>query len=154
VNACSNNFHHSTTNRTGDGGSFFITVGKHAEWIDPQHHLKEFNEFLAAGMKEPVTPCPAKTLWQNMEHEQVKELFPAHGPDLVLFGLGRLVTKGHPTVFTSQDVLFLDDSPVEIPPEIDDGLVAVADVFAMNDPLFGAIPGNFQAVIDQSFQHL
>jgi hypothetical protein len=105
-------------------------------------------------MKEPVTPSPAKSLWQDMKHEQIKELFSAHSPGPVLSGLGMLVAEGDHTVLASQDVLFPDNTPVEIPPKINDGLVSVTDFLAISDPFFGAILGQFQALIDQGFQHL
>ena len=132
-------FHLRSTSGTGDDGPSFLSAGKHAERIEPQYHLKEFNKLLAAGIKKSVRPRPTKTLWQNMAHEQIKELFSTHGLGSILSGLGMLVAESHPTIFASQDVLFLNDTPVEILPKIDDGLVAVAYVFAMSDPLFGAI---------------
>lgn len=147
-------FHLCSTNGTGDGGSFFLSAGKHAEGIDPQYHLKEFNEFLAAWMKESITPSSAKTLGQDMAHEQIKKFFSSHGPSFVLFGFCGQVAEGHHAVFASQDVLFLNDSPVKISSKVNDGLVAVADAFAMNNPLFGTIPGQFETLIDQGFQHL
>ena len=61
-NLCFDDFHLCSTNGTGDGGSFFLSAGKHAERIEPQYHLEEFNEFLAAGMKKSITPSSAKTL--------------------------------------------------------------------------------------------
>lgn len=151
--SCSDDFHFRSTNGTGDDGPFFLSAGKHAERIYPQYHLKEFNKFFAARMKKSVRPRPTKTLWQNMEHEQIKELFSTHCPGFVLSGLGMLVAEGHPAVFASQDVLLLNDTPVEILPKIDDGLVTVANVFAMSDPLFGAIFGQFQALVNQGLRN-
>lgn len=150
----SDDFHLCSTDGTANDESFFLSAGKHAERIDPQYHLKEFNKFLAAGMKEAVISYPAKPLGQDMEHEQIKELFSAHCPGPVLSGFGVQIAKGHHTFFASQDVFFLNDNPVEIPPKIDDGFVAVANVFTIDDPFFGAIPGQFQALIDQGFHHL
>jgi len=104
-------------------------------------------------MKEPITPYPAKTFGQDMEHEQIKELFSTLCPGLVFSRLGVKVAEGHHAVFASQNVLFLNDTPVEIPPKIDDGFVAVADVFAIDDPFFGAISRKRQTLIEQGFQH-
>lgn len=136
-------FHLCSTNGTGDGGSFFLSAGKHVERIDPQYHLEEFNEFLAAGMKESITPDSVKTLGQDMVHEQTKKFFSGHDPCFVFFGLCGQVAEGHHTVFAAKDVLFLNDSPVKIFSKVDDGLVAVADAFAMSNPLLGTIPGQF-----------
>ena len=138
---CFNYFHLCTTSGTGDKGSFFLSVGKHAERIDSQYDLKKFNEFLAAVVKESITPDSAKTFRQDMAHEQIKKLFSSHGPGPELPGLGVPVAKGHHAVFASRNVLLPDDTPVEIPAKIDDGFVAVTDVFAISDPLFGAIFG-------------
>ena len=131
-----------------------MSAGKHADWVDPQYDLKKFNELFAAWVKESVRPYPAKSLWQYMEHEQVKKFLSAHGFGFVCFRFGGPVAKGHLAVFTSQDVLFPNNSPIEIIPKIYDGLVAVANVFTMSYPFFGAISGYFQALINQGFQHL
>ena len=52
--------------------------------MNPEHHLQETDELFAAWMKETVTPGPAKALWQDMEHEQVKKIFPGDGPGPVV----------------------------------------------------------------------
>ena len=107
--------------------------------MNPEHHLQETDELFAAGMKETVTPRSAKPLWEDMEHEQIEEIFPGDGPGPVLPGLGMEIPEGDHAVLALQDILFPDDAPVEIPAEINDCLIAVADVFAVNNPLFRTI---------------
>jgi len=105
-------------------------------------------------MEKAVASGPAKPFGQHMEHEQVKEIFSRNGPGPVLSGLGMKVPEGDHAVFTAEDVLFPDDASVEISAKVNDGLVAVADVFTVNDPLLRAIPGYLQAVVDKSLEEL
>jgi len=57
-------------------------------------------------------------------------------------------------VFALQDIVFPDDSPIEISAKINDCLVTVADVFAVNDPLFRAIFGYPQVIVNNGLQDL
>lgn len=58
------------------------------------------------------------------------------------------------TVFALEDILFPDGAPAQISAKIDDGLVAVADAFAVNNPLFWTIPGHRQAFVHDGLQEL
>ena len=69
-----------------------------------------------------------------MQHKQVEELFTAHGPGSVLSCFGVKVPEGDAAVLAAQDILFPDDPPVEVSAKIDDGLIAVADTLAINNP--------------------
>jgi len=105
-------------------------------------------------MEKTVTPGPAKALWQHMEHEQIEKIFPGDGPASVLPGFGMEIPEGDYAVFALQDILFPDDAPVQISAKINDCLVAVADVFAVNNPLFRAIFGHAQTVVNNELQDL
>jgi len=105
-------------------------------------------------VEETVTAHPPKSLGKYMKHKQVKELFPADGPGSVFFGLGVKVPEGDLAVFAAQDILFPDDTPVEVSAEINDCLVAVTDTLAVDNPFAGAIFGHPQPLVNQSLQHL
>lgn len=103
-------------------------------------------------MEKTVTPGSAKTLRQHMEHEQIDKIFPGDGPASILSGFGMEIPEGDHAVCALQDILFPDDAPVEISAKINDCLVAVADVFAVNDPLFRAISGHAQTVLNNGLE--
>ena len=103
-------------------------------------------------MKKPVRPGPAKALRQHMEHEQIEKIFSGDGPASILPGFGMEIPEGDHAVFALQDILFPDDAPVEISAKINECLIAVADVFAINDPLFRAISGHAQTVVNNGLQ--
>ena len=57
-------------------------------------------------------------------------------------GFGIEIPERDRAIFASQNIFLPDDAFVEIFAEIDQSLVAVADVFAVDDPLLGAVLGN------------
>jgi hypothetical protein len=103
-------------------------------------------------MKETVTPRSAKALWEDMEHEQIEKIFPGDGPGPVFPGFGMEIPEGDHAVFALQDILFPDNAPVQISAKINDCLVAVTDVFGVNDPLFRAISGHAQIMVNNGLQ--
>lgn len=121
--------------------------------INPEDHLQKADEPFAAWMEETVAPGPTKTLRQHMEHEQIEKIFPGDGPDPVFSGFGMKIPERDHTVFAVQDILFADDAAIEISAKINECVIAVADVFAVNDPLFRAIIGHAQAVINNGLQN-
>lgn len=114
--------------------------------------MQELDEAFAARMKEPVASCPAKAFRQHMEHKQVEELIPTDCPGSIFSRLGMKIPEGDHAVFAGEDILFLDDTPVKVSAQIDDGLTAVADTFAIDNPLFRAIPGYHQPLIDHGLK--
>ena len=116
--------------------------------------MQELNELFTAGVEEAVTPSSAEPLGQYMQHKQVEELFTAHGSGSVLSGLGVKVSEGDPAVLAAQDILFPDDTPVEVSAKIDDGLVAVTDTLAVDNPFPGVVFWHPQPLVNQILQHL
>ena len=87
-----------------------------------------------------------------MEHEEIEEIFTPHGPCPVLAALGMHVAEGDHAILTAQDILLPDHPPVEVPAKIDDRLVAVAHIPAVDHPLFGAVTGHLQAAVHQGLE--
>ena len=129
-------------------------MGEQAEGINPEHHLQKADEFFAAGVQKSIRPGSAKSLWQNMEHEQVEKIFSSDGPGSVMAGFGMEIPDGDHAVFALKDVLFPNDAPVQVSAKTNDCLVAVADVFAVNNPLFRTISGYPQAIVNKGLQEL
>jgi hypothetical protein len=69
-------------------------------------------------MEETVIPDPAKAFWQNMEHQQVEEIFTGDRSGLALLCFGIEIPESDHTVFAFQNILFLDNTPVKISAEI------------------------------------
>ena len=84
-----------------------------------------------------------------MEHEQIEKIFSGDGPASILPGFGMEIPEGDHAVFALKNILFPDDAPVEISAKINECLIAVADVFAINDPLSRAISGHTQTLVDK-----
>jgi hypothetical protein len=89
-----------------------------------------------------------------MEHQQVEKIFTGDPSGLILSGFGMEIPEGDRAIFTLEDILFPDDAPVQVSAKINDCLVAVADVFAVNNPLFRTIFWYFQAIINNGLQEL
>jgi len=70
-------------------------------------------------MEKAVTPGPAKTFWQDMEHEQIKKIFSGDCSGLILFGFGIEIPEGDHAVFGFDYVFFLDNAFVKISAKID-----------------------------------
>ena len=64
------------------------------------------------------------------------------------------VLEGDHAIFALDDIFFLDDAFVEVLAEIDQGFVAVANVFAVHHPLFRTVFWHLQIVVDDFFQEL
>ena len=62
------------------------------------------------------------------------------------------IPEGNHAVFAGEDVFFLDDTPIEVFAQVDDGLTAIADAFAIDHPLLRAILGYHQAFIDDGLK--
>lgn len=124
-------------------------MGKQSERINLKHHLQKTDEFFTARMKETVTPCPAKSLGEYMEHDQVEEFCSAHSSGLVLAGFGVQIPEGDHAVFTFQDISFSDHAPVEVSAKVYDGLVSVSDGPAVDNPQPGTVIGHPQSLVNQ-----
>ena len=89
-----------------------------------------------------------------MEHEEVEEIFSGDGSGAVLPCFGMEIPEGDTTVFTLQDILFPDDTPVEISAKIDQGLVAATHILAVNNPLFRTILRYLHVIGNKGLQYL
>jgi hypothetical protein len=89
-----------------------------------------------------------------MEHEQIEEIFSGDGFGSVFPCFGMEIPEGDIAVLAFKNILFPDDTPVQIPAKIDQGLFAGTHVLAVNDPLFGGILGHVQAVLNNGLKHL
>ena len=87
-----------------------------------------------------------------MEHEQVEEILALNSPGSLLSAPCMAIPEGDHAVPALQDVLLPDDSPVQISSEVDQGLFAIAGFLAVDHPLFGAITGNRQVVVDHGLE--
>jgi len=119
---------------------------------DPQHQLKEPDQLFTARMQKPVTAGPAESPWQDVLHEQVEKLLPGNGSGPAGSGFGVKIPVGDHPVFILQDILFTDDTPIEVLAEIDDSLIAVAHILAVNYPVLWTGFGHVQAMLNHGLQ--
>jgi len=149
---CPDDFHDSPAYGTGNCWSFSHFFCKQPEGIHPKHQLQKRDESFATWMEKAVTSGPAKAFWQHMEHEQIEKIFSGNRSGSVLPGFGMEIPESDHTVFALQDVLFSDDAPVQISAKINDCLVAVADILAVNNPFFRTVSRHSQATVNNGLQ--
>ena len=64
------------------------------------------------------------------------------------------IPEGDHAVFAGKDILFLYDATVKVSAQIDDGLAAVANAFAIDNPLFRAFFWYNQPLSDDGLKEL
>lgn len=89
-----------------------------------------------------------------MEHEQVEKMLTGDCFCTVLPGFGMEVSVGDHGIGTSKNILFPDNASIQIPTKINDGLVAIADVFAVNNPLLRTTLWHLQVLVVSGQQKL
>lgn len=114
-------------------GAFLFLI-EHLKGIDAKNQLQKPDEFLATRMKKAVISGSAKSLWKDMEHQQVEKIFAGNCSGLIFSGFGIEIPECNHAVFAFQDILFLYDAPVEISARIYQCLVSLADIFTVNYP--------------------
>ncbi len=105
-------------------------------------------------MEKAITSGSVKASGQHMEHEQIEEIFSRDSTCSVFPGFGMKIPEGDHTVLATENVLFLDNASVQVLSKINEGLVAVADIFTVNDPLLRTISWDLQAIVDKGLQEL
>jgi hypothetical protein len=72
--------------------------------------LEKFDKVLATRIEKPIGSGSSKALWQYVKHQQIKKIFSRNcsGPIFVAFGVD--ITERDSTVFTVEDIFFLDDT--------------------------------------------
>ena len=90
-------------------------------------------------MQETKVARPSKAFGQNM-HYQTQKLHATHGARGQAFGFAVAPTLGDLVAVAAQDVLLLNDAPVQIAAQVDDGLVTTAHTLAIDHPHCGSSP--------------
>jgi hypothetical protein len=72
---------------------------------------------------------------QNVLEEAVDELIGGEGAELELAGIGRVVAKGDLVVFELDQTAVADGNPENVGSQVLKGSAAIADRFAVDDPL-------------------
>lgn len=75
-------------------------------------------------MQKAEVACPTEPLGQHVLQYQPQELRAGNGPEFLFPRFGVAITETHLAVVTSDDILFGDDAPVKVAPEVDEGLFA------------------------------
>ena len=94
-----------------------------------------------------------ESFWQHMLEDEPQELDARQGSGFHPLGLGLSITKGDLAALAAQDILFLNHTPIEIAAEIDQGLFAAADGFAIHDPLFRIAGGQPKPFSGEGVDH-
>jgi len=85
-------------------------------------------------MQEPVTSYFTKAFGEHMLHQQPEEIFSWNGPGPIFFCLGMHISESNLSIVASHDILLPDNAPVKVVSKINKRLVAIADVFTVNNP--------------------
>ena len=102
--------------------------------LKAEEPLQHGNQAFAVGMEKPVVAGASESLGQDMLEHQGEEACPWQGAVLEALALGIAVAEGHLPVLAGDDVFLLDDAAIEIAPQIDQCLLATANVLAVDDP--------------------
>jgi hypothetical protein len=80
-------------------------------------------------MEKAVASGFAKTLWQNMKHQQVKGIFAGHRSCPIFLTFGMDISESDLAVFAAKDVLFLNDFFIQILPKLNKKLITMRYFF-------------------------
>lgn len=69
-----------------------------------------------------------------MEHEQVEKVLAGNCLHAVFSGFCMEVSVGNHGIDAIKNILLPDDTSIQVPAKINEGLIAIADVFAVNHP--------------------
>ena len=87
----------------------------HADWnLGMQKQLNQAKGFASIPVVKPEVPRPAETPWQNMLKNEAQELFAGQGSRLPFSGFSLSIPKRDPSAFAPNDVLFRDDTAIEV----------------------------------------
>ena len=101
---------------------------------EAKQQVQPLDESLAVAVQEAVVSGPAEAFGQDVLEHEPEEVGPAERTRIDLAAaLG--VAKGHLAVFAGQDVLLRQYPAIEIAPQVEQGVLAVADPFAIDDPV-------------------
>ncbi len=112
-----------------------LLIGRRALDHHPEQIVQQRDRALAVGVQQAEVACAAKALGQDVLKHQREELRTGQGAVFPAVALGVAVAEGHLSVLAREDVLLADDPAVEIAPEVDQRLLAAADVLAVNHPI-------------------
>jgi len=133
--APAHNLHRCAAARTRQGrANFHPGLWWHGGQLE--HPLQQCNQPFAVGVQKAKVARSPQAFGQNMLHEQPQKGGTADGACRHLAGFAVAIAKAHASLFTAQNVFFLDDAPVEIAPQIDQGFHTGADTLAIDHPFF------------------
>ena len=89
-----------------------------------------------------------------MEHEQVEKMLAVDCLSAVLPRFGMEVSVGNHGISATKNILFPDDASIQIPAKVNEGLIAISDVFAVNNPFWWTTLRHVQVFIVSGLQKL
>ncbi len=105
-------------------------------------------------MQEAKVAGSPETLGQHVLQEQRQETRPAQRAHRTLAGLAVAIAKADLACLAGEDVLLLDDAPIQVAAQIDQGLAAIANAFAIHHPVCRHTGRQLQALAGERGQHL
>jgi len=108
-------------------------------------------------MQEAVVPRPPKALGQDMLQDQVQEVGAGQRADLGFSALAVAVAEADlaaAVVIAGEEVGLADHTAIEVTPQIDQRLLAVADALAVDHPFPRQRPGRMEAGLRERRQQL
>jgi hypothetical protein len=85
-------------------------------------------------MQKAIVAGASEALGQDMLEPQGEEACPGQSAVGEALALGIAVAEGHLAVLAGDDVFLLDDAAIEVARQIDQRLLAAADVLAVDEP--------------------
>jgi len=118
-----------------------------------QHKLQQPDQLLAVSVEESIIARASETLGQHMLQQQPEKIGARQ-----CSGFRRAlvvgIAEGYLTIAHGDDVVLAQYATIEVFAKIGDGLVATADTFAVDHPLFGQSGCYGQSVVLERLQPL
>ncbi len=118
-----------------------------------QDKLQQPDQLLAVAMEESVVARTPEALGQHMLQQQPEKVGARERSGFRRTLVVR-IAEGHLTVAHGDDVVLAQHATIEVFAKIGDGLVATADMFAVDHPLFGKPGLHSQPVVLERLQPL
>ena len=103
--------------------------------VSIQKQSEGSQEQALGGAEEAEIADLDETPGQDVLEEAVDELIGGEGTEFDLAGSGRAVFEGDPVVFKFDQAAVADGDPEDVESQVFEGRAAIADRFAMDDPI-------------------
>ena len=126
----------------------------HAGLALEDDQFKQRDQAFAVGVQKAVVAASPEAFGQDVLEHQLEEVGAADGAAHHLFGFAVAPSVGDVAILAADDVLFLNDTAVQVSAQVDQGFAAIAHALEIDDPFVGHACGQTQTQLAQGIEHL